>query len=269
MKKYRKPYQIKKKKSIFKRSVFWLSFFSLIILGAIFYFLFFSDFFQIEKVTVATEKKVSSENIKQIVENELEGKILFFRTKSIFLVNLNKIRENLLNEFPQIAEIEIKREFPDKLNLRVLERKEVGISCHTQPPAEQPNCFFLDKEGVVFENASEDSQLLKIEGGKLINDLKLGERVIEKELLTSILKIESKLKNDLKIPLKEAKITSEEEINFKTLEGWEIYFNPENDLNWQLTKLKAVLEEEIPLEKRQDLEYIDLRFGNLAPYKYR
>jgi len=33
--------------------------------------------------------------------------------------------------------------------------------------------------------------------------------------------------------------------------------------------LRAVLEEEILPEKRKNLEYIELRFGNLAPYKYK
>jgi len=29
------------------------------------------------------------------------------------------------------------------------------------------------------------------------------------------------------------------------------------------------LEEKIPPESRKDLEYIELRFGNLAPFKYK
>ena len=73
---------------------------------------------------------------------------------------------------------------------------------------------------------------------------------------------------ELKIKTKEFIIFSEH-LNVKTSEDWEVYLNPQEDINWQLTKLGAVLEEEIPLEKRKDLEYIELRFGNFAPYKYR
>jgi len=54
--------------------------------------------------------------------------------------------------------------------------------------------------------------------------------------------------------------------------GWEIYFNlqkDQKDIDWQLVKLRAVLEEKIPSENRKDLEYIELRFGNFAPYKYK
>jgi len=97
----------------------------------------------------------------------------------------------------------------------------------------------------------------------------LGNKVIEKEFLSSILDTESKLENNLKIPVEEVLVVSDERINLKTSEGWEIYLNPKGDVDWQLTKLSEVLEKEIPLEKRGNLQYIELRFGNFAPYKYQ
>jgi len=69
--------------------------------------------------------------------------------------------------------------------------------------------------------------------------------------------------------VQELLIVSEARFEAKTLEGFQIYFNFQEDLDWQLTKLKAVLEEEISQERRKNLEYIDVRFGNFAPYKYR
>ncbi|MBI2452767.1 MAG: hypothetical protein HYV55_00870 [Parcubacteria group bacterium] len=50
-------------------------------------------------------------------------------------------------------------------------------------------------------------------------------------------------------------------------EGWEIYFTHEEDRSWQETKLKEVLEKQIPQEKRSRLQYIDVRFGNQAYIK--
>ncbi len=73
---------------------------------------------------------------------------------------------------------------------------------------------------------------------------------------------------ELGVLVEEISVISEERINVKTSQGWEIYFNPKKDLEWQLRKLGADLDEFIPLEKRKDLEYIELRFGNLAPFKY-
>ena len=271
MRKYRKPYRIKKKKSILKSRFFWLSILGLVILGGIFYLLVFSAFFRIEKVIVSGNEEIPKERIQDIVKENLERKIIFFKSKSIFLIDLKKIKENVLNILPPIGEIEITRGFPDTLNLKVTERKEVGIFCH------QDACFLLDKEGIIFENVPEEMQLLKIQKLNLDREIKLGERIIEKELIRPILEAETELRDynpptahscpDFKIT--EFSIISEERINAKTSEGWEIYFNPQRDINWQLTKLKADLENEIPAERRKDLEYIDLRFGDFAPYKYK
>jgi hypothetical protein len=64
-------------------------------------------------------------------------------------------------------------------------------------------------------------------------------------------------------------IISEEELHFQTQDNWEIFINPQKDIDWQLTKLKEALEEAIPKEKVKNLEYIDLRFGNFAFPKYK
>ena len=260
---HRKSYRIKKRKSIWRNRFFWLSILGLVILGGIFYLLGLSAFFRIEKIIVSGNEEIPKERIQDIVKENLERKIMFFKSKSIFLIDLKKIKENVLNIFPKIAEIEITRDFPDVLNLKVIERKEVGIFCR------QDTCFLLDKEGIIFENVPEEMQLLKIQRLNFDREIKLGERIIEKEILSPILEAETKLREDFKIPVKEISIASNERVNFKTSDDWEIYLNPQKDMSWQLTKLKVDLENLIPFERRKDLEYIDLRFGDLAPFKYK
>ncbi len=48
---------------------------------------------------------------------------------------------------------------------------------------------------------------------------------------------------------------------FVILNFIDLNFDLKNSIDWQMTKLNLVLEKEIPPEKRGDLEYIDLRFG--------
>jgi cell division septal protein FtsQ len=254
---YRRPHRIRRKRQILKSRFFWFSILFLIIFGGIFYFFVLSDFFQIKKIIITGEQKVSTEDIKSVVENELGRKILFFGTKNIFFVNLNKIRENILKKFPQIEEVEVKRGLPDALHLVVIERKEIGIFCR------DINCFLLDHEGVIFESASSESPLLKFQNQVLNGELDLGKKVIDKGIIDSISEIGSKLREDLKILIEEVSIVSEENIHVKTSESWEIYFNPEKDLDWQMTELAAILENRIPLEKRKNLKYIDLRFDKV------
>lgn len=277
MTRHRKPHRFKRKKPVVKNRFFLSGFFIFILFIAIFYFLFFSDFFQIEELVISGNKKVLKEEIIKVAENEFLEKKLFFPVKNILLVNLGKIKENILDAFPQIVDVKIKRKLPETLSFNILERKGVAQFCKAFElftKEENQNvyqkCFLLDEEGIVFEEIIKDNIFLPkivLSKSQDKSELELGQEIIEKQLLSGVLDISSQLK-DLNIETKEFLMVSEERINVKTLDNWEIYFNPKEDLNWQLTKLKAVLKD-IPLEKRNDLEYIELRFGNFAPPKYR
>jgi len=275
VKKYRKPYRVKKKKPIFRNRFFGLGILIFVAVVGIFYLICFSSFFQIKEIKISGNQKVLTGDLQKVIQNQIEKKILSHPSKSIFLINLNKINEMVLEKFPQLAKINLKRSFPDTMLIEIEERKPVAIFCQKE------QYFFIDGEGIIFEEVSEAApQWLQIKNLTLAADLKIGGEVIKKEKLSQVLEIESKVKDynpPTTLPLErapnlkilEVSIISEERLNAKTSEGWEIYFNLEGDINWQLTKLGAVLEKEIPPEKREDLEYIDLRFGNLAPFKYR
>lgn len=262
--KLRKPYRIKKREPILKSRFFGLGILFSIILIGFFYLICFSSIFQIKKIKISGNQKVSTENIQKIVQSQIEKKILFFPTKSIFLADLNKTNEILLKRFPLISKVNLKREFFNTLTVNIKERKPVAVFCQFK------DCFLIDKKGIIFEKSLvKNSKKIIIRSPSKNYKLELGKGLIEEEKLAQILKISSRLKKDLEIQTNEIKMISSERINIKTSEDWEVYFNPKGDINWQLTKLKVVLKEEIPPQKRKNLDYIDLRFGNLAPYKYR
>ncbi|MDD2696782.1 MAG: FtsQ-type POTRA domain-containing protein [Candidatus Pacebacteria bacterium] len=264
MNSYRKPHRYKKKKPIYRNRFFWLGLLTVVFLFSIFYFLFLSGFFQIEKIIISGEDKVPTEEIRSRIENKLGNKILFWQTKSIFLVNLAEMKKDVLAAFPGLAAVEIKRNFPDGLSIIVVERAGIAQWFAGE------RSFLLDNEGVIFETSSPESDFLKIVDANNSDNPALGLKVIEKEELSRITgKIWPELRDNLKIPIKEFLISSEDKLTVLTQEGWEIYFNLQGDVEWQLTKLKAVLEEKIPQDRRVDLQYIELRFGNFAPFKYK
>ena len=270
---FRKPYRIKKKRSILRNRFFWLGILILVIVGAIFYLLSLSEIFQIKRVIITGEKKVSKEDLKLLTEEKVENKILFLETKSIFLADLNEIKEDILNKFPQIDEIEISRGFPDTLNIIVVERLGSAIWCR------EDHCFLLDNKGVIFDpvrniisygsgETSPETDFPKIIDKQDIDPFNLGEKVIEESILASIFNIKKQLNKNFEINIKEFTIPNLGRLNVKITKDWEIYFNLKEDIDWQLTKLNLVLKEEIPPEKRGDLEYIDLRFTRVF-YKYQ
>ncbi len=134
------------------------------------------------------------------------------------------------------------------------------------------NCFLIDESGVVFSDVSEaDKELLRIVDIDYEEDLNLGKEVVVKENLFLLLELASKIKSieGLGVSIQELELVSDERINVVTIEGWRIFVNPKKEVDWQLAKLEVDLREEIPYDKRKDLEYIELRFNNFAPYKYQ
>jgi len=218
--------------------------------------LFFLEAFQIEKIIVTGEEKVSKEDIEFLAERRLESKVLFFKTKSIFTIDTKQIKRDILNHFPQIAKAEVSQGFFDAVKIVITERIGVALWCQDE------QCFLLDSEGVIFEETSEIKPgLLLIETQEGLAEL--GETVIEGEQLSQIFDIRLKLAERTKIFLTGASLISEERLDIKTTEDWQIYFNLKGDLDWQMTELSLVLEKQISPERRDKLEYIDLRFSRV------
>jgi hypothetical protein len=185
----------------------------------------------------------------------------------MFLLKRDKMEQLVLKQFPEVENLRVFRDFPETLVIRVITRKKVAQWCDTKS-----SCFALDAHGVIFR-PDDSADLMKI----FPNDsqkLALGERVVEVSLLGRLLELQKKVEHiDL---LKQAKvrvlssgIVSNKRSVFSLSEGWKIFFNPEESLDWQVTKLRLVLEKKIPTEKRGKLEYVDVRFGNQAYLKYR
>ncbi len=286
MRKYQRPYRIKRRKSVFRSRFLGLFILTLIFLGAIFYLISFSSFFQIKEIKILGNQKISSEILENSIKKEIVRKILFYNSKSIFLVKLNKIQKNLLKEYPQAARVDLKRSFPDKISLKIEERKPIAIFCSAESGTEK--CFFLDREGIVFEPAENpvrnDGVLEPTSNGGISNGVNnfsglpkivgnidlfnLGEKVLESNYLEYILEIKGKLSENQKIEIKEFS-PSIKKLTALTAEGWQIFFDPQGNISNQVLNLTAVLKELIPPEKRGNLDYIDLRFGSKVYFKYR
>jgi cell division septal protein FtsQ len=266
-KSYRKSYRIKKIKSIFGNRFFWLTLLTLIIIGGVFYFIAFSSTFQIKEIKISGNQKVSTENLRDVIDPHIFVKVWGFPSRSIFLANFNEINRIILEKFPQIWQVNLKRRFLNTVLVQIEERIPIAIFYQAE------NNFLIDKEGIIFDPVRNDisngvekvsyGEYLKLQNLTLKRNLNLGEKAIEKELLSQILEINSKLKENLKIDIEEFIIPTEGRLNVKTIEGWKIYFNLKGDMGWQLTELSLILKERIPPEKRRSIEYIDLRFGKV------
>ncbi len=282
MRRYRYRHRIRRKKgkSVFRSKFFWLFLLFLILTGTAVDFAVFYDYFQIKEIKISGNEKIPADYIQNIVSQGIDRTIVFFKSKSIFLADLNNIKKEITQN-PLVASVKLEKKFPDIVYAKIEERKSAAILSHND------EYFLIDREGIIFEKMNYPAsmggvslrassldggvaqisglipELLLIKNSLQNNPLELGKEAVAKEKISQILKIESQFKNNFNIPLKEISIASEERINAKTREGWQVYFNSKGDIDWQMESLGILLEEKLPSEKRRKLEYIDLRFNKI------
>lgn len=253
---YRKPHRYKKRKPIFRKKFVAFGLLAVVAVGAVFYGLFLWKILWVEEIVISGQEKIAKEEIESLVSKRLENKVLFFTTKSILVVDGGQIREDILNTFPEISEVEVGKNFFNTISVQIIERKALALWC------ENDSCFLLDEHGVIFEEAPSDSGLIIIKTNQSPNEFIIGETVLSSEKIDKILAIKSKLAETLQVSITTAEVF-DERLDVEITEGWTIRFNLKGDLDWQVTELKLALEKQISPEKRKSLEYIDLRFSRV------
>jgi len=154
--------------------------------------------------------------------------------------------------------------------VNIIERESKIIFCSN-------SCFIIDEDGVAFLNAEIETEknreekllIFTNESGREFN---LNEKIIEPEFIDYLYSIKDKLKSDLELEIEQEIRTPQlisNDIRVKMKEGWTIYFFKEISPEKEIEMLKVVLNEKIEKDKRNDLEYIDLRTNNKVFYKLK
>lgn len=247
-----------------KKIWFLLVLFGLIALLVGSVYLFRMPRWQIKKVEVGSFGNLAPQEIKAKVDDFLLGRILFFLPRSsFFLFDSGGLASVLQKDFPQIESLSIQKRFPDYLGVIVKERELFGIFCNEE-------CVYIDKQGFAYDFApsSSGSLLVKIKSDAV--RAKIGSTVLDADLMREFLLIFSGISKAGGIRAVAYEFSSKipSEIKVETNEGFKIIFKRGGDFGNAFRALKTVLEQEVK-EKRSQLEYIDLRFGNKVFYKFR
>ncbi len=258
-----KHYRISRKKralrkknlnlSFLKSKSFWFFSLGVVLISGLIYFFIFSDVFKIKEIQILSSNEYLKANIGEMTNQEIN--------KNIFLLKSKEINSKILNQFPEILELNLKRKMPDVFIIQVTEKQEVAVLCSV----DHSQCFSIDQNGLTFRQVEPElirDQLI-ISSAGLNQDFIIGESFLLKDKIKDFLEIKKVLRNNLKIEIKDFIIVSEKRLNIETKEGWDIYFSLEKDIKLQITKLRVLLEKEILIEKRKNLEYIDLRFERI------
>lgn len=243
-------------------------------MGGSVYFLVFSPYLKIKNITIEGAEKISSDEAReigwQLVNEELFGLIPM---DSIVVFSGQKIKNILLDKYPQIKDIKIIKKLPALPGLgrpasvlvQITERQEAAHYCN------HGQCFLLDKDGIAFEKDFE------IYGGMKVclrdnsnREVKIREKILEPELIAFLVSAQNLLREEVNISLMNFEINTypTAEASAITSDGWKILFDLNNSPAVQIAALRQVLEEKIK-DQRDNLEYIDLRVENRVYYKLK
>lgn len=251
-KRYKKPYRARRKKPFYAKPLFWRSVFFFSLAAGTFWLVCFSSTLEIKEIEIAGTEKINGKDCIEAIKSQANKKIALFDSKSILLFDIDQAKKDLLAQFPQAENIIIEREFPSKIIASIQERREVAVF------NDNGEKYLIDSDGVAFENWQQEKGFLEIVGAR--GKTAVGDRVIEKDLLSAILRMKSDIAASAGIDIVSAAIVTPERINLLTVDDWYIYFNPLKDISDQTLKLVSVMEDEIFKEKKENLEYIDIRF---------
>lgn len=266
----RKKKKQKEKHSVFFRAVYY--FLLAAFAGVTAYIFIFSPFIQINYLRLEGTEELGYEKVLEELKISLSGKYFGFIPKNNFvLISKKKIRNRLMEKFKKVSNVEVKKVFPDTVNVKITERKALLLWCSGGP------CYIIDEEGCAYGGVNfESSEIKENNLIKLVDvsakPVSLGEKILSENYINFILELAEEIKKEAPISVLGEYRTAcraAEEVRVKTAEGWDIYFSSKIPAKQSIRTLKTFLEKEMDEEKRKNLEYIDLRVENKVYYKFK
>lgn len=223
-----------------------------VLVGGTAYILLFWQGLQIKNINITGANIVSTQELESLV---LE-KSVSLGTKNILLANTSKIAGDILQNYPPIKSVEVKKVYPDSISVSVTERKQEAVACQDQ------NCFSVDGDGVAFMLAQNNDGVLQITGG---NQPVPGKKIVEKPVMDTVIALRSDLQNNFQISLGRVQIGNP--LTAITHEGWRVQIDPTGDTKIQLAKMDSLLKGEITADQRKKMQYLYLQYQDRAYYK--
>lgn len=259
--KYGKPRRIRRNTPFWRKKYLFVVLVFAFVFGGLGYLFLFSPIFQLQAQEVRGARTVAPQALLEMVPSQ--GNLLFISQKPL--------EENILSTFPEIGRAQVKKNFFfRKLVIDIIEREELVLSCSIEGRRAVLPCVAVDSKGIAFREKQEiPASMPIVAAAEPIPSL--GTQVLDPNLLPFMVELKRSLDGWNVLQATETKIEyfslAPSLVSAHMTEGWEIYFTQEEDRSWQETKLREVLEKQISQEKRNRLQYIDVRFGNQAYVK--
>ncbi|MCL4387156.1 FtsQ-type POTRA domain-containing protein [Patescibacteria group bacterium] len=227
-----------------------------------FVFLARAEFLKIRNFEVSGFETLPEEDIKNTAKKFASGTELLLLPKSnILLLDKDKLAAALLSSFTRLEAVQVNKQFFERgIKLEVVERKSDFLWCFPQN-----ECFFMNKEGLVFEKAE------YVPSGKLVFRGVLKEDPLLKSFASSkdmnnFLKLVQVLK-DAGLEISSINLEYSDRVVAESNIGKIIFNSEEADLSLTAQNIILLVNEVKSKTPGAYFEYIDARFGNKIFYK--
>jgi cell division septal protein FtsQ len=262
-KNYKSSNLIKRKKQILRIKI--VSFFVLAVLIVVgLAYLSNSDSAKISNIYITDTTFSNKKEIEKIVKEEMEGNYLFvFAKDNIFLFPKHEIEERIKNFSKSIKKTTISLSGLQSISVNIEEYKPTAVWCN------ETDCFYLNEEGLVFDKAPIDYDKNLVQFHDWIHDNPIGKNYTDSETFEKIIKL---IEFVSKVPMKVTSINTEDGLTFylHTEAGTRLLYEINDDPEAVANNLNTVLAKDaINRAQLNNIDYIDLRFGNKVYYKIR
>lgn len=237
----------------------------LLIILIIVYIFFYSPIFLIKNIDITSTQNIPAQIIKEnYVEWQMaQRRFLIFRQSNILLFSESWLRNNISQKFDPKS-LTITKSLPHTLKIDIQEKTPSLIWIT------QEKYYLLEENGLASQEISKDNipaNLPKVsdESNAAVT---VGREVITKDLTKLILDLKEKITEQTGIIITSFSVPTRQPVQINAIadKGFQIYFDPQSDIDSQIDKLKRIISEKLK-DKLDSLQYIDLRIENRVYYK--
>lgn len=259
-----------KKSSKNKKYIF--IFYAFIFLGpftAIAYFVFFTPYFNVKKISFHGMNVVKETDLMRISDKYLEtSEYYFLKQKNILTMSSYGLTEAFKAELRRVKNISVDKKFPNVIDVLVEEYYPAGIVCDNIDIQSQ-KCFYFDIDGTVFDEAP----FIVGEALLFVYDENLGVATFpEYKYDFAFVKFISEFKKNISEKsvftidyFKDSNKFGDIEAFFRL--GFKVFLSQNQDPEEQAKAVAEIINSQA--ENVQNIEYVDLRIKNRAYYKLK
>lgn len=240
-------------------------------LGVAVYTVIFSEFHRVERITLSGLREIPSDRVDGYVREALfQRRFRVLSRGNLFVLGSRQLEEDILRRFPKFSAVEVRRLFPNAIDVTVSERYRILLFCSGD------SCYLSDTDGNAIDPAfaylSENEPFiirLEDESGRAVS---LGEPLYPADFPDRVSRLERGIREEAGLALSATVRTPSRvahELRFRTDAGWEILVSTDIDPGKTLASLRLVLERELTPQRRERLRYVDLRTENRAFYAFQ